>query len=435
MGSKVEELRATLYRVAKTEPKRRFHALYDKVCRPDVLQEAWAQVRANGGAAGVDGKTIEEIEQASGPALVDTLRRELVERTYRPSPVKRVWIPKANGKLRGLGIPTVRDRVVQTAVKLVLEPIFEAGFEPNSFGFRPGRSAHHAVREVVKYLNYGCERVVDADITGCFDNIPKGRLMEQVAKRVADGSVLSLVRMFLDAGIVEGDSLSNPEAGTPQGSPLSPLLANIYLDQLDKAWERTGATHPGSRWRADAHLVRYADDFVILAARNGPEVLELLKGIVENLGLSLSPEKTRVVEAEAGFDFLGFRFRRRPSARTGRRTTTWFPSPKSEASVKAKIREETQASVLARESPWDVKRTLEGLLNGWAEYFGQSYARRVFSAVIGYAHERLRCLLKRWHQLRRRPKSAELRRLGLSLNGSRAHPKVWVRVRPVGATR
>ena len=435
MGSKVEELRTALYRAAKTEPKRRFHALYDKVCRPDVLQEAWAQVRANGGAAGVDRRTIEDVKQAGVPTFLEALRRDLVGKTYRPSPARRVWIPKANGKLRGLGIPTVRDRVVQTAVKFVLEPIYEAGFEANSFGFRPGKSAHDAVREVVKYLNYGCERVIDADITGCFDNIPKNRLMEQVARRIADGSMLSLIRMFLDAGISEGNTLSNPESGTPQGSPLSPLLANIYLDQLDKAWERTGATAPGSRWRADAHLVRYADDFVILAKRNGPEVLELLKGTVEGLGLTLSPEKTRLVEAEDGFDFLGFRFRRRYSARKDRRLTTWFPSPKSEASVKARIREETPPSVLARESPWETKKRLEKLVDGWAEYFGQSYGGEVFVAVLGYAHERLACLLKRWHQKRYRYSFAELHRLGLSLNGSRTHPRQWVRVRPGGAAR
>lgn len=424
MGAKVEELQATLYRVAKTEPTRRFHALYDKMGRPDVLAEAWAMVRANGGAPGVDGKTIEEIEREGVPPFLEGLGRELAARNYRPNPVRRVWIPKSHGKLRGLGIPTVRDRVVQTAVKLVLEPIFEAGFEDCSYGFRPGRSAHDAVAEVDKWLNFGCEQVVDADITGCFDNIPKSRLMKAVADRVADGSVLHLVRQFLDAGILEDSMVTVSEAGTPQGSPLSPLLANVYLDGLDKAWKASGLT---GRQKANAHLVRYADDFVILAERNATQVLVTLRRIVEGLGLALSREKTRVVEAEEGFDFLGFRFRRRYSRRRGKRVTTWFPSPKSEARVRERIREETQPRVLSEGDPWDAKERVERLLVGWFGYFGQSQARSVANSVLGYSHRRLACLLRTWHQWRRPPAYEVLQKVGLSLAGTRAHPRQWVR--------
>lgn len=323
---KVGELQEALYRAAKANAKRRFHALYDKMWRPDVLAEAWARVRANGGAAGVDGKTIEEIEREGVPLFLEGLARELREKTYQPSPLRRVWIPKPNGKARGLGIPTVRDRVVQTAAKMLLEPIFEADFEPCSYGFRPGRSPHDAVAQVVSYLNFGCERVIDADITGCFDNIPKSALMKAVARRVVDGAMLKMIRQWLDCGVLEGANLLYPDRGTPQGSPLSPLLANVYLDRLDKAWKESGLA---SRASADAHLVRFADDFVILAKRDVGRAKEALDGITSGLGLTLSAEKTRVVEAEEGFEFLGFRFVRSYSSKRGKRVTRWSPSKKS----------------------------------------------------------------------------------------------------------
>ncbi len=397
MGSDtVGELQEALYRAAKANARRRFHALYDKLWRPDVLAKAWATTRANGGAPGVDRKTIKEVEREGVPQFLEELARDLREKTYRPSPLRRVWIPKPNGKRRGLGIPTVRDRVAQTAAKLLLEPIFEADFEPCSFGFRPGRSAHHAVAEVVKYLNFGCESVVDADISGCFDNIPKDRLMKAVARRVSDGAMLKLIRRWLDGGLVEGESLQNPDRGTPQGSPLSPLLANIYLDKLDKAWWMSGLW---SRSRENAQLVRYADDFVILAKRNVHGVKVTLDSIMRDLGLTLNPEKTRIVEAEEGFDFLGFHFIRRFNAKHGKRKTLWFPSAKSQRKVRDRIHELTDRRTLAHGTVSSAAEEVADTLRGWGGYFRYSLAHEVFGEVWHYAFERL-CQLY-WRSPRR----------------------------------
>lgn len=401
-NSKVGELQEALYRAAKADVDRRFHALHDKLWRPDVLQEAWAKVRANGGAAGVDGKTIREVEDESVPRFLEGLARELKDQTYRPSPLRRVWIPKPNGKKRGLGIPTVKDRVAQAAVKLLLEPIFEADFEPFSFGFRPGRSAHDAVAEVVKYLNFGCEHVVDADISGCFDNIPKDRLLRAVARRVSDGALLKLIRQWLDCGLVEGESFQNPDRGTPQGSPLSPLLANIYLDRLDKGWRRCGLA---ARERANAHLVRYADDFVILAKRDIQGVKVTLDSIIRELGLTLSPEKTRIVEAEEGFDFLGFHFLRRFSQEKDKRVTWWFPSTKSKRRIRERLHALTGTECLARGTFSGIVEEVAGTLRGWGEYFRRSNASSAIDQIWWYAFERLA-----WLYRRQRPRGRVKRR-------------------------
>ena len=255
MDDTVRMLRETLYLAAKADSKRRFHALYDKVCRTDILKEAWDTVERNGGTHGIDNIRIQDIENSE--EFIQNIAKELKQHTYRPSPVRKVLIPKSNGKMRALGIPTVKDRVVQTAVKLVIEPVFEVDFEDCSYGFRPGRSAHNAVDEVVKYLNFGCEHIIDADISGCFDNIPKHPLMMAVARRIVDGSTLALIRSFLDAGVMDDNEFSDTAAGTPQGSPISPLLANIYLDHLDKRWKNAQHT-------TETHLIRYCDDYVIL---------------------------------------------------------------------------------------------------------------------------------------------------------------------------
>ena len=234
-----------------------------------------------------------------------------------------------------MSIPTVRDRITQTAIKLIMEPIFEPQFEPNSFGFRPNKSAHNAVDEIVKYLNYGCENVIDADISGCFDNIDRHKLMEQVAKRISDGSLLHLIRKFIDAGIMEDSDIHSLDRGVPQGSPLSPLLANIYLDQLDKQWKASGLQN---RYGENAHLIRYADDYIIIMSGNPAVAKKKLDEIMESMNLTMNTEKTRIVKAEDGFDFLGFHFVRHYAVRRGKRTTRWFPSERSKWKIKETIR-------------------------------------------------------------------------------------------------
>ena len=354
---KIGKLRGKLYDIAKAEPERRFHSLYDKIQRMDVLKEAWESVRKKGGSPGMDEITGNLKKDGIEPILTE-IQAELKARTYTPSPLKRMYMPKANGKNRPQSIPAIKDRITQTALKIIIEPIFETQFEPNSFGFRPDKSAHDAVDEIVKYLNYGCENVIGADISQCFDNIDKHRLMEQVARRISDGAMLHIIRLFLDAGIMEDNEIHSQDKGTPQGSPLSPLLANIYLDQLDKQWKATGL------WKGeDAHLIRYADDLLILVGGNPQYPYTKLQNIIEDLGLALNTEKTRIVKAEEGFDFLGFRFVRQYSSWKRKRVTRWFPSPKSELKIRKRILS------LTGNSPDVSSLSRYGFMTGSAENF------------------------------------------------------------------
>jgi len=392
---KARQFQRTLYRAAKRSVTRRFHALYDKIYRKDILRAAWELVKANRGRGGIDGQTIQSIEETGEEAFLDQLQRELKEGSYRPKPVQRVYIPKPDGRQRPLGLPTIRDKVVQGATKIVLEPIFEADFLPCSFGFRPKKSAQDAIEVIRKTANQGYNWTVDADIKDYFNSIDQQKLMVLMKKRISDRRILKLIRKFLRAGVLEEGEVRSTNTGTPQGGVLSPLLANIYLNYFDKVWKE--------RCSNIGVLVRFADDYVVLCRneKDSQEALRRINILMGRLELNVHPEKTKVVnlkDGQTGFDFLGFHCRKVRSWRYNRYYLQYWPRTKAMKAIREKIRAITgeRRHRLNR----TLKQVIDGLtpvLRGWSNYFAVGNSSKCFSAIDSYVRERLFLFLSKKH--------------------------------------
>jgi RNA-directed DNA polymerase len=398
----IRTLQRKLYRKAKAEPAFRFYLLYDKIYREDILRHAYALARANAGAPGVDGITFAAIEAAGLEKWLAGLREELVSKTYRADPVRRVMIPKPNGEgERPLGIPTIRDRVIQTAAKIVLEPIFEADFEDSAYGYRPTRGAVDAVKEVHRLICRGYTDVVDADLSRYFDSIPHAELMKSVARRVVDRHVLRLIKMWLRAPIEQRDNDGKRRIGggkgntrgTPQGGVASPLLANIYMNRFLKYWR---LTKRGEAFRA--RVVTYADDFVILSRGHAAEALAWTKAVMTRLRLTLNENKTSLRNARRErFDFLGYSFGPHRYKATGDWYLSASPSKKSMQQFKTKI---GNLLLPGNFDPWpELRDTLNSSLLGWSNYFCHGTRRSAFRSIDRYVYERVRDFLARRHKV------------------------------------
>ncbi len=392
---KIRDLQRKLYLKAKTEPKFRFYLLADKVWREDILQHAYRLVRANGGAPGIDGETFQSIETGEGEAkFLAKLKQELREKSYRAQPVRRVYIPKADGKKRALGIPTIRDRVAQMAVKLVIEPIFEADFEDCSYGFRPKKDAHQAVGAVRQALYNAHPYVLDADLQQYFDTIAHDKLIKMIAERISDRHILNWIKQWLSAAVVEEDQegkrqTRKPKRGTPQGGVISPLLANVYLNLFDRMF-RSYCQSTGLA----AELVRYADDFVILMRGRVERTGEKVKQMLEELALKLNEDKTQVLDArQQSFEFLGFSFGRPRSSKSGKMIVVVEPSRKSEQRFRDEVRSLTARWTHCLPQQQVVER-VNRYVQGWVNYFHLHNSTRVFARQQFFLEQRMRKYLQ-----------------------------------------